>query len=51
MNTPQSSHSCHGLVITVVRPLATPTTTSAMATVRRTPKRSMKAAANGAMRP
>ncbi len=51
MNTPHSSQSCHGRVITVVRPLATPTTTRAMATVRRTPKRSMKAAANGAMRP
>ena len=51
MNTPQSSHSCHGCVIRVVRPLATPTTTSAVATVRRTPKRSMKAAANGAVSP
>ena len=26
MNTPQSSQSCHGRVISVVRPLATPTT-------------------------
>ena len=51
MNTPQSSHSCHGWVISVVRPLATPTTTRAVATVRRTPKRSMNAAANGAVRP
>ena len=51
MNTPQSSHSCHGCVISRVSALATPTTTSAVATVRRTPKRSMNAAANGAMRP
>ena len=47
----QSSHSCQGWVIRVVRPLAIPTTTSAVATVDRTPKRSMKAAANGAVRP
>ena len=51
MQTPHSSQSCHGCVIRVVSPLATPTTTRAAATVRRTPKRSMKAAANGAVSP
>ncbi len=51
MSRPQSSQSCHGAVITVVRPLATPTTTSELATVRRTPHRSITAAANGAVRP
>ena len=51
MNTPQSTHSCHGSVMSVVRPLATPTTTSAAVTVRRTPQRSMTAAANGAVSP
>ncbi len=51
MSTPQSSQSCHAEVITVVAALDRPTTTSATATVRRTPNRSMKAAANGAVSP
>jgi hypothetical protein len=51
MNTPQSTQSCHGAVITVVSPLATPTTTSAVVTVRRTPHRSIAAAAKGALMP
>ena len=48
---PQSSHSCHGLVITRVRPEPTATRASATATTRRTPKRSMRAAAKGAVSP
>ena len=51
MSTPQSTHSCHGSVMKIVRPLARPTTTSAAVTVRRTPQRSMTAAANGAVSP
>ena len=48
---PHSSHSCHGLVITRVRPLPTATRASEAATTRRTPNRSISAAANGAVRP
>ena len=51
MATPQSSHSCHADVISVVSPLAIPTTARAMATTRRMPNRSISAAAKGAVRP
>jgi hypothetical protein len=51
MSSPHSSQSCHGSVMSIVSPLAAPTTTSAHITVRRTPQRSMTAAANGAVRP
>jgi hypothetical protein len=48
---PHSSHSCQALVMTRVRPEPTATRASAAATTRRTPKRCMSAAANGAVRP
>ena len=48
---PHSSHSCQALFITRVRPEPTATRASAAATTRRTPKRSMSAAANGAVSP
>lgn len=51
MSSPQSSHSCQGEVITVVAALAAATTSRARVTVRRTPQRSITAAANGAMQP
>ena len=48
---PHSSHSCQAWVISVVRPLPTATSSSDAATTRRMPKRSIRAAANGAVRP
>ena len=48
---PHNSHSCQALVITRVSPEPTATRASAAATTRRTPKRSIRAAANGAVRP
>ena len=48
---PHSSQSCQGLVITRVRPEPSATRSSAAATTRRTPKRSIRAAANGAVSP
>ena len=48
---PHSTHSCQGEVITRVRPEPTATSVSDAATTRRTPKRSIRAAANGAVRP
>ena len=48
---PHSSHSCQGLVITSVRPEPSATSSSATATTRRTPNRSIRAAANGAVSP
>ena len=50
-NTPQSSQSCHGAVMTVVSPLPMATRTSARQTTRRRPNRSISAAANGAVSP
>ena len=49
--TPQRNHSCHASVITMVRPAPSETITSAAATTRRTPNRSISAAANGAVSP
>ena len=48
---PHSTYSCQGCVITVVSSDPTATITSAVAHTRRTPKRSITAAANGAPRP
>ena len=48
---PHSSQSCHGLVITSVRPLPSATRVRDAATTRRMPKRSISAAAKGAVRP
>ena len=48
---PHSSHSCHALVIASVSPDPTATSARAAATTRRTPKRSISAAAKGAVRP
>ena len=48
---PQSSHSCQAEVITRVRPEPSATRASEAAATRRTPNRSISAAANGAVRP
>ena len=48
---PHSSHSCQAWVITRVSPAPAATRTRLAATTRRTPKRSISAAANGAVRP
>ncbi len=48
---PQHSHSCQAAVIHTVRPEPTAITVSATATTRRMPKRSISAAAKGAVRP
>ncbi len=48
---PQQSSSCQAAVIHTVAPEPTAMTTSAPATIRRMPKRSMSAAANGAVSP
>ena len=45
--TPQSSTSCQASPMNTVRPLPAATRTNALATTRRTPKRSISAAANG----
>jgi hypothetical protein len=50
-SSPQSSISCQLAVMKTVRPLPTATTTSAPMTTRRMPKRSISAAANGAVSP
>jgi hypothetical protein len=49
--TPHSVTSCHDAVMKTVRPLPAATISKAIATTRRTPKRSMSAAANGPTRP
>ncbi len=48
---PHSTYSCHGWVMTVVSAEPIATMISAAAHTRRTPKRSITAAANGAPRP
>ena len=48
---PQHSMSCQGAVIQTVRPAPTAITVSATATTRRMPKRSISAAAKGAVSP
>ncbi len=48
---PQSSRSCHGRVISAVSATPTVSRSSAADTVRRRPKRSMIAAANGPIMP
>jgi hypothetical protein len=50
-STPQHSTSCQLAVMNTVRPLPAATTTSATVTTERMPKRSISAAANGAVRP
>lgn len=50
-NRPHSTHSCHGWLISTVSPLPTDTSSSAAVSTRRRPKRSMRAAANGAVSP
>src|SRR5882757_5313334 len=50
-STPQHSTSCHAAVMNTVSPLPAATTTNAATTTRRTPKRSIRAAANGAVSP
>ena len=49
--TPQHSTSCQLAVIHTVSPLPMDTSVSALATTVRIPKRSISAAANGAVRP
>ncbi len=49
--TPQSSMSCHGRVMKTVNPTPAARKQSAAASVRRTPTRSMTAAANGPISP
>ena len=49
--TPHRNHSCQADVITRVSPAPAETIASAIATTRRMPKRSIRAAANGAVRP
>ena len=48
---PHSSHSCQAELIASVRPEPTATRARDAAATRRTPKRSISAAANGAVRP
>ena len=50
-STPQSSTSCQAVVMNTVRPLPAATSTSAIETTRRIPKRSISAAANGETMP
>ncbi len=49
--TPHSMTSCHDAVMNTVSPLPAATMSSAIVTTRRTPKRSINAAANGAVIP
>ena len=49
--SPQSSHSCQAWVMTSVRPEPIATSVSEATTTRRMPKRSISAAANGAVTP
>ena len=51
IGTPQRNQSCHDAVITRVSPAPAATSASAPATTRRMPKRSISAAANGAVSP
>ncbi len=51
MAKPHSSHSCQASVITSVSPEPTATSSSDAATTRRIPKRSISAAAKGAVSP
>ena len=48
---PHSSHSCHGAVITSVSPEPSGDQGERPATTRRTPNRSISAAAKGAVSP
>ena len=48
---PQRNHSCHAEVITRVSPAPAATMVSAIATTRRMPSRSIRAAAKGAVSP
>lgn len=50
-STPQSRTSCQLAVMKTVRPAPTAITARAAATTRRMPNRSIRAAANGAVRP
>ena len=50
-NTPHSTVSCHDCVMKTVRPVPSASSAMAPATMRRTPKRSMRAVANGAVTP
>ena len=50
-SSPQSRISCQLEVMKTVSPLPSATTTSALITTRRMPKRSISAAANGAVSP
>lgn len=50
-STPQKSSSCQLAVISTVSPLPAAISSRATATTRRMPKRSMSAAAKGAVRP
>jgi hypothetical protein len=50
-STPQSRISCQLVVMKTVSPLPSAVSSSAQTTTRRMPKRSMSAAANGAVRP
>jgi len=49
--TPHNRSSCHGAFITVVSDAPVAIVTSAISITRRTPKRSISAAENGAVRP
>ena len=49
--TPQSATKCHGLVIQIVASAPVPTVVNAVMTTLRIPKRSMSAAAKGAVNP
>ena len=51
MKTPQRSESCHAAFITVVSPVPSAIKSSAAIAMRLMPKRSMSAAANGAVSP
>ena len=51
ISTPQQSTSCQPVVTNTVRPLPSATSTRAEQVIRRMPKRSISAAANGAVRP
>ena len=50
-STPQQRTSCQLAVMNTVSPLPAATTSSAAVTTRRIPKRSISAAANGAVSP
>src|SRR5690606_15667151 len=50
-STPQHNNNCHGSVMNTVSPAPAATSTSAQATTRRIPNRSINAAANGEITP